>query len=128
MIHVLFVVFLIIVLILMYKTDNNLINNVVTNYGKEAFDSKHKKNSYNPYNSQPLMLNKPSKNDLLTEETTGIDRTKLKDIEEIEYLGEIESRPAPYLKVSINEQNEDVVLEQEDPNIRGLFVMKNYYE
>lgn len=128
MIHVLFIAFLIIVLILMYKTDNNIINNVVNKYGKEAFDSKHKRFTYNPHKSQPLIIKKPTKNDLLTEETTGIDRSKLKDMDETEYLGEIESRPAPYLKVSINEPKEDVILGGNDPNIRGLFNMTQYYE
>ena len=128
MIHVLFVAFLIIVLILMYKTDNNIINNIVNQYGKEAFDSKHKRFTYNPQKSQPLMLKTPTENDLLTEATTGMDRSEFKNMDEIDYLGEIESRPAPYLKVSINEPNEDVILETNDPNVRGLFNMKQYYE
>ena len=49
-------------------------------------------------------------------------------MDETEYLGEIESRPAPYLKVSINEPKEDVILGGNDPNIRGLFNMTQYYE
>jgi hypothetical protein len=128
MIHVLFIAFLIIILLLMYKNDNNLINSVVNKFGKETFETKHKNNIHNPYKSQPLTLKKTEENNLLNEKTTGMERSKFKNVDEMEYLGEIESRPASYLKVSINEPEEDVIIEQNDSNIRGLMNMKQFYE
>lgn len=128
MIHALFMAFLIMVLILIYKNDNNIINRTVNTVKQEAFHSKAKKSTYDPYKSQPLIIKQQQQpNNLLTEQTTGIDRSKLQNIEETNYLGEIESRPAPYLSIGAKKKNEYKILEPEDRGLRGLFNMRNYY-
>ena len=126
MIQVLFIVFLLIVLFLMYKNDNNIINKTVNNLKQEAFHGKRKKFTYDPYKSQPLILKNKQLNNLLTEETTGIDRSKFENIQELEYLGEIESRPSPYNKVRTRRENDYKILETEDPYLKGIFNMTQY--
>ena len=128
MIHALFIAFLIMVLIIIYKNDNIIINGTVNTVKQEAFHSKSKQNIYDPYKSEPLMLEQQQTNDLLTEETTGINRNKFKNIETINYLGEIESRPAPNFKMGAKKENEYKILENDEPNLRGLYNMSNYNE
>jgi hypothetical protein len=127
MIHALFIAFLIMVLFLMYKNDNVMINKTIEQIKQESFHSKSKKFTYNKNRSQPLILKKEQENNLLTEESTGIDRSKFKNIEELEYLGEIESRPSPYNKVSTLTNSENKILENEEPYLRGLLNMNQYY-
>tara|TARA_Y100000741_G_scaffold186770_1_gene142040 strand:- start:492 stop:875 length:384 start_codon:yes stop_codon:yes gene_type:complete len=127
MIHALFIAFLIIVLFLMYKNDNDIINNNVDNFKQEAFHSKSKNFTHNPYKSKPEKIQHSKVNDLLTVETTGIDRSELNNTEEMEYLGEIESRPAYYSKLN-TQYNDYKILNKEDDNLRYLFDMKQYYK
>lgn len=128
MIHALFIAFLIIVLFLMYKNDNIMINKTVEQLKQEAFHSKSKKFTFNKNKSQPLILNRERENNLLTEENTGIDRSKFKYVDNLEYLGEIESRPSPYSKLNTRKDSDYKILEDEDPYLKGLINMKQYYK
>jgi hypothetical protein len=101
----------------------------------ERFDSQYKRRPhFYPYNSQPKMYKKEKENEeketsLMNVATTGIDRDVFKKAEkDITYLGNIESGPAPYFKITINETTDTEILDFKDPNLRGLMNFPKYYE
>lgn len=128
MIHALFIAFLIIVLFLMYKNDNIMINKTIEQIKQEAFHAKSKNFTFNKNKSQPFIISRERENNLLTEANTGIDRSKFKNVDELEYLGEIESRPSPYIKLNTRMDSDYKILEDEDPYLKGLINMKHYYK
>ena len=129
MIHIIFFVMLIVILVIIYKyrKERDGFDKHIT----EQFESQHKGPLFfRPYSSHPSELEQVDESSLMNKDTTGIDRDKFKDVDGIKYLGNMnmKSIPAPYMKVSINEPSKDQILNNNDPNIRGLMDMAKYYE
>ena len=132
MIHIIFIISLLCILFLIYRWYNSQDRRDIL---LERFDSQYKKRPvFYPYNSQPKIYKKKKNTEeqetnLMSIETTGIERTVFKNAEKnIKYLGNIEGEPAPYFRISINGQKKYDILDYTDKNLRGLMNFPQYYE